>query len=131
MKNNSADIWFSRFIRLRDSDDEGYCKCVTCNNKFWWKSMDCGHWVKRQHNGVRFHEKNCHAQCKDCNWLKQGNDSVYEKVIIERYGMGIRNLLKSAEHKAFKQSKMDLKILAQIYKEKTILLAKSKGLTRR
>jgi hypothetical protein len=129
MKNTQTDIWFSRFIRLRDSDENGYCKCITCNIIQWWKSMDCGHWIKRQHNGTRFHEKNAHAQCKDCNWLKQGNDSIYEQVIIKRYGMDTRNLLKSSEHKSFHQSLMDLKLLTQIYKEKAKKLAENKGLT--
>jgi len=90
--------------------------------------MDCGHYVKRQHSGVRFNEKNCHSQCRECNWLKQGNDAVYKEVIIQRYGQQAHDILKSAEHKAYKQSAMDVKILTQLYKQKAIELAKTKGI---
>jgi len=124
----SCDKWFSIFIRLRDSDENGICKCITCNNRSNWRQMDCGHYVKRQHSGTRYHEKNCHAQCRECNWLKQGNDSVYKEVIIEKYGQQIHDLLKSAEHKTIKQSAMDIKILTQIYKQKAKELAKKKGI---
>lgn len=129
MKINEADKWFSIFIRLRDSDENGYCKCVTCENIKFWRSMDCGHWIKRRHQGARYHEKNGHGQCKRCNWDLQGNDSVYEKVIIERYGQQIRDLLKFAEHHTTKHSKLELSIIAKDFKQRALELAKSKGLT--
>jgi hypothetical protein len=129
MTNKIADTWFSRFIRLRYSDDSGYCKCITCDTILFWKNMDCGHWVKRQHAGARFNEKNCHAQCRKCNWLKQGNDEVYSKVIVEKYGQQTYDLLKSCERSSTKYTGLELKIIANEYKKKTMDLLQLKGLT--
>jgi hypothetical protein len=129
MKINKADKWFSVMIRLRDADDNGYCKCVTCNTVLFWKSMQIGHYVKRQHAGARFHECNNHAQCVPCNYGKQGNDAEYKKVIIEKYGQQTHDLLKFAEHHTTKHSKLELLIMAQDFERRAKELAKSKGLT--
>jgi protein associated with RNAse G/E len=91
--------------------------------------MDCGHYVKRQHQGVRFNEKNAHAQCRGCNWLKQGNDAVYKEEIIKRYGQQVHDLLKFSEHHAGKFSSSEIEILAKEYEKKAKELAKQKGLT--
>lgn len=129
MKINLTDKWFSIFIRLRDSDENGYCKCATCNTVLFWKSIQCGHYVKRQHSGARYHEKNAHAQCVPCNYFKQGNDAVYKQVIIERYGQQAHDLLKTAERGCTKHSKLELKIMAEDFKKKAQKLANEKGLT--
>jgi hypothetical protein len=128
MKIDKADMWFSRYIRLRDSDETGYCKCITCNAVLFWKSMDCGHYIKRQHQGARFNEKNCHSQCKNCNWNKQGNDAEYKKVIIEKYGQQTHDLLKFAEKHTIKHSKLEKELIAKEYQKKAIELARQKGL---
>jgi 6-phosphogluconate dehydrogenase (decarboxylating) len=113
-----ADKWFSYFIRVRDSDDNGFAKCCTCGTIKHWKQMDCGHYVKRQHQGVRYNEMNCHAQCRSCNWLKQGNDAEYKEFIIEKYGKQNHDLLKSFENKSFKRSKFEFTLIAKEYKKK-------------
>jgi len=42
---DALDSIFSKYIRLRDSDKNGYCKCVTCpKTGFWTKDgMQAGH----------------------------------------------------------------------------------------
>ena len=128
MKTSLADKWFSIFIRLRDSDDKGCCTCITCGNIRFWKNLDCGHWIKRQHLGARFNEKNCAAQCKGCNAFEQGRSSEHEKFIIEKYGQQTRDLLKSAERNYTKYSKLEIDLLAKEYQAKAKLLAFEKGL---
>jgi len=128
MNITKADKWFSIFIRLRDSDDNGYCKCVTCPTILYWKNMDCGHYIKRQHQGARFNEKNCASQCKNCNWLEQGRNDVYKNVIIERYGQQEHDLLKFAEHHTTKHSSLEIDLIAKEYQKKAMALAKSKGI---
>lgn len=128
MNTTKADKWFSIYIRLRDSDDDGYCKCITCPTKAYWKSMDCGHYVKRQHQGARFHEKNAHGQCKVCNWLEQGRNDIYKNIIIERYGQQEHDLLKSAERHTTKHSAMEIDLIAKKYQKLAMDLAKNKGI---
>lgn len=128
MKTNGADKWFSIYIRLRDSDNDGICKCVTCETRKPWRSMDNGHFIKRQHMATRFNEKNCHAQCQQCNYFKQGNDANYERFIIETYGEQELLLLQAGRYQTRKLDSFQMKQLEKYYKEKAINLAKEKGL---
>ena len=128
MKTSKADKYFSMFIRLRDSDENGYCTCITCGAIRFWKNLDCGHWIKRQHFGTRFNEKNSAAQCKNCNAFEQGRSAEHEKYIIEKYGQQTRDLLKSGERSFTKYSAIELKLLAKEYKLKAEQLLKEKGL---
>lgn len=66
MKVDALDRAFSKFIRLRDSDDNGLCRCISCGKLHMWDDIDCGHFVNRRHMGTRFDEKNCNAQCRSC-----------------------------------------------------------------
>lgn len=62
----NADTYFSRYIRLKHSED-GYCTCYTCGNIHPIKEIDNGHYQKREHKAVRYDENNCRPQCKTCN----------------------------------------------------------------
>lgn len=125
MKTHLADKWFSIYIRLRDSED-GYCTCITCGAIKSWKEVDCGHWIKRQHMGTRFDERNCAAQCKKCNYFEQGRSAEHEQYIVKRYGYPIRDLLKSAERNCKKYSVTELELLAEHYQKKANNLANQK-----
>jgi hypothetical protein len=37
---NKLDTSFSEFIRLRDSDKNGVCKCITCGDFKHWQDCD-------------------------------------------------------------------------------------------
>ena len=63
MRDDKLWIWFSRYIRLRDSDENGYCSCFTCGRINLWKYMDAGHGLGRQHLGIKYHEKNNVTNC--------------------------------------------------------------------
>lgn len=87
------DTWFSRYIRLRDSDDKGEIKCVTCEEVRFWKYADCGHYIPRQWKSTRWHEQNCHAQCKGCNGFQEGRMDIHRDKIEERYGKDVVDML--------------------------------------
>lgn len=127
MKTTSADKWFSCFIRLRDTDDDGMCHCFTCNVQKPPKYMEVGHYVKRQNMGSRFSEMD-HAQCKNCNWQLQGNDAVYRPKLVEMYGEDKVLLMEAARRETRQLKAYQLKELAKIYKEKTNQLLKEKGI---
>jgi len=92
----SADDWFSRYIRLRDSNEDGIAKCCTCGKPGFWQNFDCGHHVQRQF-ALRFNEKNNHAQCYTCNHPLEGNHVKYKEFIIEKYGEQAELLLQAAK----------------------------------
>ncbi len=55
--------------------------------------MDCGHFIPRQHSGVKYHEKNNHAQCKPCNGFEGGNQYKYGLALKKLYGDKIIDML--------------------------------------
>ena len=43
------DAVFSQYIRLSNTDKHGYCTCVTCGKKYFWKQIQAGHFMSRKH----------------------------------------------------------------------------------
>lgn len=73
----SADTYFSRYIRLKNSND-GNCTCYTCGTDKHIKEVDNGHYMKREHKTTRYHENNCKPQCKICNGDTKHNGKQIE-----------------------------------------------------
>jgi hypothetical protein len=88
LKKLEDKLWdiFSLYIRLRDSDKDGICKCFTCNHRAHYTKMDCGHGIPRQHKATKFSEMNNHAQCKRCNGFEGGRREVYKEQMNKVYG---------------------------------------------
>lgn len=125
----TADRWFSRFIRIRDSNEFGICRCVTCGNPKPWKNIDCGHFQKRRHASTRYDEKNCHAQCRKCNSFEGGKDFEYGVAIDRKYGDGTaEKLWNKAHQRSSPMKKFDYEMKAEEYREKAKQLAGEKGL---
>lgn len=116
-KEPDADLWdiFSKYIRLRDADENGICTCFTCGRRTVWnKNTDCGHGIPRQHKATKYNEQNNHAQCKKCNGFEGGMREVYKVEMDERYGKGTWDnmLIKSRQ-----VVKLDYKLMEDHYKE--------------
>ena len=118
MKTTKLDKVFSEFIRLRDSDENGICTCITCGAKHHWKNMDNGHFVKRQHMALRFNEINCNAQCRKCNWLGQGEDVKYAEALKKKYGNDIVDKLMVAKRQTNKLSQFYIDEMTKYYSQK-------------
>lgn len=88
-----ADKWFSLYVRLRDSDENGIGACITCGRRKHYKLMDCGHYIKRQFKSCRFNERNCNLQCKYCNAFLQGDNEEYAKAIEKKWGKSALQML--------------------------------------
>jgi hypothetical protein len=71
------DAVFSQFIRLRDSDENGYIACYCCGSVVYWVEADCMHYVPRIHKNTRYSEDNCKGGCSSCNRAKGGNLKAY------------------------------------------------------
>lgn len=87
------DRVFSEYIRLRDSDDNGYCTCISCNKIAYYKDMDAGHYINRKHMSTRYDEFNVHSQCRSCNRFDEGNSVGYARGLINKYNGDILDLL--------------------------------------
>ena len=71
------DVVFSQYIRLSNADNNGYCTCVTCNKKFYWKEIQAGHFMSRKHYSIRWDERNVKPQCVACNVYRAGEQYKY------------------------------------------------------
>ncbi len=120
--------WFSLYIRLRDSDENGYIRCFTCGGVRFFKYCDAGHGIGRQHEATKYNEKNVHAQCKKCNGLEGGMRERYKEEVDRRYGDGFWDMLEVASRKKFHRSDFDRKILSLFFMGKAKMLAKQKGI---
>lgn len=124
------DRIFSEFIRLRDADKNGYCKCISCGKIQHWKEVDNGHFVNRSHMSTRFDEKNCNAQCRKCNRFDEGNNIGYMKGLVAKYGDKIIDELYVKKHHTSKFSKVEFELMADYYKKKVSELKKEKNINK-
>lgn len=124
MKN--ADKWFSIYIRLRDSNEDGVGECCTCGKHVHWKQGDAGHFVNRQHKSLRYSEDNVHLQCRKCNRFDEGNITGYSIFMINKFGSDILSKLSVAKNVTVKMGKYELSQIAFFYKSKAKELAKLK-----
>jgi hypothetical protein len=84
----TLDRWFSKYIRLRDADKNGVCRCITCRTPHYWKDMHAGHFVLRDRKPTRWDERNVHAQCPHCNSFRSGEQDEHGRAIDRLYGAG-------------------------------------------
>ena len=95
---DKLDKVFSKFIRNRDTDEWGLCKCYTCPIRKPPEEMDAGHYTKRGCMRTRWEERNVHTQCKRCNRFLGGNMDEYALHLIQDYGKGIIEELMKLKH---------------------------------
>ena len=125
----TANKWFSRFIRLRDVDKSGVCRCITCGAPHHWKNIDCGHFQKSRFTNTRYDEENCHAQCRKCNSFEGGRDFEYGREIDRKLGEGTaERLFHKAHQRSAGMKKFDYEMKAEEYREKAKQIASEKGI---
>lgn len=125
---NDSKLWkvFSEYIRLRDTDENGFGKCITCGRVIHWKKGDCGHGIPRQHKATKYNECNNALQCKPCNGFEGGKREIFKQRIDERYGPGTWDKLELASRAVCKRGKVEIEIMTEYYKEKLKTLKQKK-----
>lgn len=82
----------SLYIRTRDTREVApgvrRGKCATCPAVKDFKQLSCGHWIRREYWGTKFHVQNNNAQCWGCNSKHMGNgmEKEHEAFILAKYG---------------------------------------------
>lgn len=113
---------FHRFIRLRDTNDEGYGTCCSCNKPIHFHDGQAGHFVTRQHKATRWDEENVHLQCIYCNQWEGGAQYAYSKFL----GQDKADELMAKSRQIFKLSDAEFEDIYYYYKEKVMELEKTK-----
>lgn len=98
------------------------CSCGVIGN--WFYSMQGGHFIpkgKGGQSGVRWDERNVHAQCSDCNAFNQGRALEYLDFMKERYGQETIDELRRLDKLTRKRGQTELMAIAlhfeQLYQE--------------
>jgi len=103
------DKLFSEYIRKRDSDHRGICKCISCGKEApaFGGSTHAGHLFSRRYLATRFDEKNVNSQCAYCNTFLNGNQYLASKGVDKKWGEGTVDELESRIHTTVKLSRTD------------------------
>ena len=127
-------LWgvFSLYIRNRDTDQDGYGNCISCQKPIQLGTQDCqaGHYIPKGKGGSHYFglprfagdelaERNCNAQCgSPCNISEGGNFINYEIGLREKYGSPATDELKEAGavNPVFKRTKPDLIEIINYYR---------------
>ena len=122
------DKWFSLYIRLRNTDNNGNNQCCTCGTIDNWKKLQCGHFVSRKHLATRFHEMNCFPQCVSCNIFKYGEQWKFGQFLDRNLGEGVSEELVILGHTIFKISRIDYEEKITYYKSLVEKLKQEKNI---
>lgn len=122
------DTIFSEWVRLRDSDEQGICKCITCGDFKHWRSMDAGHFITRENMGTRWEEPNVNAQCPHCNRFKSGRQYEHGIAIDKKYGAGTADLMTAKGNAACSWEDFELEAMYKYYKQAVKELKEQKGM---
>lgn len=120
--------WFSLWIRLRDTDENGYGKCITCGRVIHYKKGDCGHGIPRQHKATKYNEMNNSLQCKPCNGFEGGKREVFKQRVDERWGPGTWDKLELMSRSVCKRGAFEYEVMATYYKGEVEKLKKMKSI---
>lgn len=97
------DEIFSKFIRLRNADDNGMVECYTSGKIIHYKESHAGHFIVRSHLGTRWNEINVQVQSVEQNIYRSGNPQEFGRRIIQDYGI-------EEYEKLFELSKKTIKV---------------------
>ena len=114
------DAIFSEYIRLRDSDHKGNCKCISCGKEApaFGGSIHAGHFMSRRHLATRWDEKNVNSQCSYCNTFLNGNQYRASIGINNKYCNGTAEELEKRSKTIIKLSRVDYEEAIANIKEK-------------
>lgn len=110
---------FNQYVRLRDAGLPCICCGRTSAGMVHGGDFDAGHYRSRgSAPHLRFDERNCHAQLKQCNRYDSGNVVGYRMGLIERIGLAAVEALE-ADQEPRRHSIEDLKAIKREYAEKS------------
>jgi hypothetical protein len=131
-KGMKAKVWkvFAQYIKLRDTDKDGFCSCCTCGKRLKWNDSQAhaGHFVPGRTNNILFDEGITHVQCSYCNLFLYGNQARYAEFMMKKYGYdwGTINEILARKHIPKKYTLQDLDELYNFYLDQVEILMKER-----
>lgn len=124
-------VWkeFSRYIKVRDANKDGYVNCCTCKKLMHWKESQAGHFVCGRKNAVLFDDRIVHAQCVTCNLYGGGEQYKYSLFMMEKgYTREELEELNNLKFATKKFSREELNEMHKTYKEEADKIQMEKGI---
>lgn len=84
---------FSRMIRLKAANYEGFVRCYICQRPVFWREAECMHFQGRANKATRFSESANKAGCHECNSKPLGDREKFAKQLDKEYGAGHAEML--------------------------------------
>ena len=103
-----------KYVRLAESDDNGYGKCVSCGQSFHWKDRQGGHFIERGKLSTKLDRRNVNSQCYGCNGFGKYHmekQAKYVMYIEKTYGKGTVDDLIKISHTTRKYTRDELELL--------------------
>jgi len=104
------DSVHSLYIRNRDG------RCVICGTT---KDLTNGHLFSRTNYSTRWHERNCHGQCKGCNLRHEFDPYPFNSFFIRKFGQEAWDELYREHRTVRKFSNSELAEMISRYEELT------------
>jgi DNA-directed RNA polymerase subunit N (RpoN/RPB10) len=123
----TLDKLFSEYVRLRDSDQYGMIRCISCGKRVKWQYADAGHFVSRKHMSLRFDNNNVNSQCVDCNRFKSGNFKKYKRGLIIKHGRFIIDYLENKKNEIRQFTDFEIELMCLHYKKQIKILKQKKS----
>jgi len=125
---HELDLIFGQFIALRDYNN-GW-KCFICGVRIPSKAYgQVCHFIPRgKMPTTRYHEKNSHFGCIDCNCYDQNHQGKYVLKMLEVYGLDTIEHLNLLSNTLQKFMRHEIQEMIEYYKIKVTELKKLKGI---
>ena len=111
------DVLFQLYIRLRDVNNQGAFRCISCGKYKPFSQMDAGHFIGRAAISLRYCESNVFGQCRYCNRMLNGNLLDYRKALVKKLGEDKVEWLENTKHSTKQYSIFELQTLIDYYKK--------------
>jgi hypothetical protein len=127
-----AKFYFKKFIRLRDTDDLGYGRCISSGQPLKYGTEDCqaGHYFSAgDYKILEFNEDNVNLQGKSDNYYKSGAGPIYRINLVKKIGVErveeLEKIVLISKRDPFKEDRFLMIEIIEKYKVKVKKLAKT------
>ena len=132
--HKTSKRWFNQFIRLRDTDDNGYGNCISNGQrlKYGTKQAQAGHFFPGgQFKNLEFNEDNVHLQSLSDNYYGHSQGAMYSVNLLSKIGqerfLKLQQLAQQSKRNLFKEDRFLMIDIIETYKLKVKELSKSKN----
>ena len=116
--HRTLDKWFGLYVRKRGMTrhDGTHGNCCTCGRTICFDESDCGHFISRDRIATRWDERNAHAQCRNCNRFRSGEQYAHGLYIANRYGQSVLDELRWKSQHPIHYTDAEIKTMTDFFR---------------